>query len=105
VAEDRIRTEFSMPLDELLPGFRRGRYLNGEDTAVVKANRTAMPDLEILSATINGRKLPRWLLRRLSRIELYRDVFFPLESPEFLKRIHSIEVRDGFVVITPVEEL
>jgi len=102
LVENRMRAEVSMPLDRLLPGLGSGRYVNGVDVFSVRLGADGFPRVEILSAEINGKRLPRWVERLLGWKELHRDIFQVMNAVPFLERLKSIEIRDGFVVLTPV---
>jgi hypothetical protein len=102
LVENRMRAEVSMPLEEVLPVLGSGRYVNGVDVFSVRLGADGFPRVEILSAEVNGKRLPRWVERLLGWKELHRDIFYVLDVAPFLGRLKSIEVRDGFVVLTPV---
>ena len=97
-----MRAEVSMPLDRLLPLVGEGRYVNGADVFNVRLGADGFPRVEILSAEVNGKRLPRWVERLLGWKELHRDIFYVLDVAPFSERLKSIEIRDGFVVLTPV---
>jgi len=102
IVDNRMRAEVSMPLGQVLPGIGVGRYVNGVDVFSVRLGANGFPQIEIVSAELNGKELPRWVKRQMGRPELYRDIFYVLDLPAFLERLKSIEIRDGFVVLTPV---
>jgi len=102
LVENRMRAEVSMPLEEVLPGLGSGRYVNGVDVFSVRLGADGFPRVEILSAEVNGKRLPRWVERLLGRPALYRDIFYVLDLPAFLERLQSIEIRDGTFILTSV---
>lgn len=99
LVENRMRAEVSMPLDPVLPLAGKGRYLNGADTFDVRLGSDGFPRVEIVSAQVNSKRLPRWLERQLGRKELHQDIFHVLGGAAFLGQLKSLEIRDGFVVI------
>ncbi len=101
-AENRMRAEISRPLDPVLPLIGKGRYLNAAGTFDVRLGADGLPRVEIVSAHVNGKRLPRWLERQLGRKELHQDIFHVLGGAACLGQLKSIEIRDGFVVITPL---
>lgn len=103
LVENRMRAEVSMPLEEVLPVLGSGRYVNGVDVFSVRLGANGFPQIEIVSAELNGKELPRWVKRQMGRPALYRDIFYVLDLPAFLERLKSIEIRDGFVVLTPAK--
>ena len=96
------RAEVSFPLDGLLPWFGRGRFLNAIDTFKVGLGQDGAPRFEILTMTVKGRPLPRWVTRRLAGAEFTHDISGPLSDPGFRNQIKSLEIRDGCLVLTPV---
>jgi hypothetical protein len=51
---------------------------------------------------VNGRRLPRWVTRQLGRKELHQDIYHIVGGTAIMRQLKSIEVRDGFVVVTPL---
>jgi len=58
-----LRADVSMPLDRVLPVIGRGRYVNATDTFRIGLGADGFPRVEILSAHVNGRPLPRGVER------------------------------------------
>lgn len=100
---DKIQGEAAMPLDQWLPWIGKGRYLNGSDVFEVCLGKDGLLDLRIESATVNGKRIPRWFLRLMERKEFYRDIFDSMGGVEFSHNLQSIEIRDGCLVLTPKE--
>jgi len=50
----------------------------------------------------NGRPIPNWLLRRLQRENLLRDVDRQPEMLEFLRQLAAIEVVGDRLILRPV---
>jgi hypothetical protein len=96
------RAEISFPLEGLLPIFGKGRYLNAIETLMVRLGPDGIPKPEILSMTVNGRLLPRWVTRRIGQREFSPDMFGPVSDPAFRSQIKSVEISDGTLVLTPV---
>jgi len=96
------RAEVSFPLEGLLPVFGKGRYLNAVETLRLRPGPDGIPQPEVLSVTVNGNPLPRWVARRIGQREFTRDPFGPLNDPSFRSQIKSIEIRDGCLLLTPV---
>lgn len=100
-AGDKFLGEASMPLDQWLPGIGKGRYLNASDVFDVYLGKDGTIQVHIESAKIDGKRVPRWLLRLMERQEFYRDIYDSAGGMEFARYLQSVEIRDGCVVLTP----
>lgn len=106
---DHVRAWVSLPLREIRDiSLTRGRYLNGEAEVklVVQDGRL---DLQILSMTADGKVVPEILRDMLDQ----SGVFFDDDDDEtndseierrikrVFRRIESLEVQEGVMIITP----
>ena len=102
LTNNTARIEVAFPLEKLVPMFGKGRYLNAIEILKVRLGPDGLLKPEILSVTVNGKRLPRWMTRRLAQREFSPDMFGPLSDPAFKSQIKSIEISDGFLVLTPM---
>jgi len=99
---DTLRADLSLPLDRVIPVIGKGRYVNATDTFRIGLGAEGVPRVEILSAQVNGRPLPCWVKRVLGRKEFHQDIFDLMGGTPFMRHLKDIEVRDGVVVMTPL---
>ena len=113
--KDKIKAKVSFPLSEIKDfSLTRGRYLNGE-AEVKLALRDGTVDLDVVSMVFDGKDLPEVVRDMLA--EIVRDVLaesnVDLDDDDeddteaerriraFLRRIESLEVKDGVMIVTP----
>lgn len=105
---DKIKAKVSFPLAEIKDlSFTRGRYLNGEADlkAVVK---DGVLSLEFDSMVADGKELPEVVCDILSQSDIILDDEDDSNDTEeerrvrsFIRRIASLEVEDGRMIVTP----
>ncbi|AMV37756.1 hypothetical protein [Planctomyces sp. SH-PL62] len=105
---DKIRAKVSFPLAEIQDlSFTRGRYLNGEADlkAVVK---DGVLSLEFDSMVADGKELPEVVCDTLSQSDIILDDDDDSNDTDeerrvrsFIRRIASLEVEDGQMIVTP----
>ncbi|WP_165252085.1 hypothetical protein [Paludisphaera soli] len=107
---DKIKAKVSFPLAELKDfSLTRGRYLNAE-AEVKAAVKDGSLSLEFVSMVADGKELPEAVRDVLSASDIMLD-----DGPDdgeideegrrtrsFLRRIASIEVKDGAMIVTPL---
>jgi hypothetical protein len=101
ITNGQVLAQFSAPLDKIGAKALRGRYVNG--TAKIKL---AFDD-GWLSATIgsvdaNGKPLPGWLLSRLPRENLLKDLERNRDMVNLMHEMQSVRVVDDKIVLTPL---
>jgi hypothetical protein len=96
--DDQLRGEISMPLDGI-PGLS-GRYLNGSadvDVAFVDGNLSVhLDDIEVA-----GKPLPPAYAEAIRAENLAERAMRDSETRETLRRIASIDIQDGKVIVEP----
>jgi hypothetical protein len=97
---DELKGRVSISLDKLpLPLFK-GRYLNGE--ADLKAS---LFDGELIvhidAIEVNGKKPPEEIMTNLRKENVVKDVAKDPENAAALRRIQSLEIKDGKIILTP----
>lgn len=107
---DKIKARVSLRLDEIKDiSLTRGRYLNGEAEIKASVQEGAL-SLEIVSMTADGKPLPDSLRNALSQADIVLDDGDEDEEDDdederraraFIRRIESIEVEDGRMIVTP----
>jgi hypothetical protein len=98
---DKLQARFSVPLGQRGEKSLQGRFLNGVATFHLSF-ADGWPDLRVATVEANGKPLPGWLLRRVQRLDLLRDLSNSSAFVEVLPDIESIRVEDGLVVIRPL---
>lgn len=97
---DRIGLRMSVPLDLVPLPLPSGRYLNGEASFAVSM-KDGMLIVTADSLSLGGKPAPPALMARLKGENLARDAYRNAENAEALRRIGSIEVKDGRITIKP----
>jgi cell division protein FtsN len=97
-----IKGQISYPLDALaeIPffGVLRGRYLNGE--ADFKASlEDGFFLLTLDSIEINGKRPPEEMMTNLRQQNLAKDAFDDPKAAALLRKIESLEVKDGKIIL------
>lgn len=105
IEQNHMRAEIAIPLDQVLLVIGKGRYLNVVGRHNLRLETDKSLRLEILSATLNGKALPRWMLSRIASNSLNQDVFHTPDVASFLARLKSLEIRDGCLVFVPTNSI
>ena len=101
IEQNHMRAEVSIPLDQVLPVIGKGRYLNAVGRHNLRLEADKSLRLEILSATLDGKALHRWMLSRIASKSLNQDAIHTPDVAAFLARLKSLEIREGFLVFVP----
>lgn len=101
IDQDKLRAQFSLSLAKPGEPKLQGRYLNGRATLNLSF-ADGWPDLRVATVEANGKPIPRWLLRRLQKLDLLKDVSSNPAFVQMLQDTDNIRVSDGAVVIKPV---
>jgi len=99
---DQIKSQVSIPMDEFarLPGLSRlkGRYLNGSAALKASFNNGAL-FLTMQSLQVKGRSPPDAFMSSLRAQNLAQNMDQDPKSADVLRKIESIEVKDGNITI------
>ncbi len=96
----KLKGTMSLPLDSFGLRRLRGRYFNG--VAELKAslsNGVLMVTLDALE--VNGKPLPEQVMNGFRGQNLAKDVYRDEKSLQVLRRIETIEVDDGRILVKP----
>ena len=96
---DQVKGEISMPLGEVGKMFE-GRYLNGSASFRIEMEPGRL-FLFLDSAEVGGEKLPKEIIKALSEKNLAEETNERPDVAEILKKIESISVKDGSLIISP----
>jgi hypothetical protein len=103
VEGDTIRGDISIPLDEFggfLGSMVQGRYLNGSgEFSVTLVGDRPVVFLEALS--VNDRPVPQEFMEQMGNENLAKDLATDPDFQEMFKKLESIEIENGKLVITP----
>jgi hypothetical protein len=109
ISANRLRAEFSVPLDTVaghsLPGLPKGRYANGVALLTVSLGQDHRPRFGLDSLTLNGKPLPDWAKSEFQRNPHVQDVLGVLSRGGLLSHLRSIEVRGDQLVFVPVNSM
>jgi hypothetical protein len=95
---DEINGQISFPLDKMQIGMVKGRYLNGE--AKLKASLSNGVLIVILdSIEVNGKRPPDEMMKGIREQNLAKDVYKDPEGAERIRKLESLEVKDGKIII------
>jgi hypothetical protein len=98
IDDDQIKGKVSVPLPDIGPLKLKGRYLNGS-AAFKVALESGRLDLRVQEVTVKGKPLPPVLLNELKKENLAQEVQNDPDNARMIKKLESIDVRDGKVVI------
>ena len=99
---DQIKGQVSIPLGESHLPFTKGRYLNG--AAAFKASlQNGILIVTANSIEVKGKPLPEAFMSQLRNENLAKDVYRDPKKAEALRKIESIEVKDGKLIVKPRE--
>lgn len=95
---DQIKAQISWPLDRFPLISMPGRYLNG--LAALKVSlKNGVPTVVLDSVELKGEKLPDHIMSALRGQNLARDFSNSPQTANILRRLESIEVNDGKIII------
>ncbi len=96
---DQVMGQISIPLGEMLDMFK-GRFLNGSALFNVGMESERLL-LFINSAEVGGKAIPEEIMNGLRAKNLAEKSYEKPEVVEMLKKLESITVKDGRMIITP----
>ena len=104
---NRLLADFTMPLDQTRQPKLQGRHLNGLATLNLKFAdgflTLSVAELEANGKPVSRSLLGRALLGKLQQENLLKFLDNNREVMDFLQRIDTVEISEGFVVLTPME--
>jgi hypothetical protein len=100
ITGDQIKGQVSLPLDQLPIGRTAGRYLNGSATFNVSMDGGVLI-VTLQKLDVKGESVPARFLTALQRKNLAQSAYDDVQKAEFLRRIESVEVKDGTLFIKP----
>jgi hypothetical protein len=103
IEEDKIKGQVSLPLEDFAFGpfvkMLTGRFLNGEAELTVSLKDGVLLVL-LDSIEINGKRLPEDVIQQLRQQNLTKDAYKDPKNAEQIRKLESIEVKSGKVIIT-----
>jgi hypothetical protein len=102
IENDQIKAQLSIPLEDLGLHIFHGRYLNGSGTFSLSL-RNDFLYLNAQDITVKGKPIPAVYLQSIRKENLARDLNTDPKASDALKRIKSIEVKNGELIIVPKE--
>jgi len=99
VSGDELKGQVSFPLTAL-GWLGTGRYLNG-DAAFNVSLENGVLIVTVREVRVKGRPLPEVVMGQLRRENLAREAYKDAKHAEVIRKLESIQVQDGQVVIKP----
>jgi hypothetical protein len=97
IPDDTIRGQISLPLGNV-PGLGV-RYLNGEaDLKLSLENGVFIATLD--NVTVKGKPIPKDMMEKIRKENLAKDAYKNRENAEKIRKLESIEVKNGKLIIT-----
>lgn len=98
IEDNQIKSQISLPLDQL-PLFRApGRYLNGSAALKVSLENGVLV-VTINSIEVKGEQLPEHIMAGLRTQNLARDIYGDTRTADIMRRLEKIDVKDGKITI------
>jgi hypothetical protein len=97
---DRVRGQISVPLEQLGFEMVKGRYLNAQATFNVFV-RDGFLFVGIDSAEVRGKAIPEEIMAEVRSQNFAKDATNDPEVRDVIRRIESLEVADGRIMIVP----
>jgi hypothetical protein len=103
IDDTKIKGKVSWPLEEFAVGplvsMLTGRYLNGEAELTVSLKDGVLMVL-VDSIEVNGKRPPENVLQQIRQQNLAKNAYENPKNAEQIRKIESIEVKGGTVIIT-----
>ena len=100
ISNSQIYGQFTFPLDPAKPRELPGRYVNG----LAQLNLSFQDGwltVSVAELKANGRPIPGWILKRIQKENLVKDLDQNLELTAFLNELHTVEVQGDQIVLQP----
>lgn len=102
IEADELKGQVSIPMDEFarLPGMSRlkGRYLNGSAALKVSFNNGTL-FVTVQSLQVKGESPPEEIMSQLRAQNLAQNMHQDPKTAEVLRKIESIEIKDGRIAV------
>lgn len=100
IAGDQLKGQVSIPLDNFPIGKVKGRFLNG--TAGIKVSLdNGILLVTLQSLEVKGESVPEQVMAGIRQQNLAQDAYKDVQKAEALRRLESIQVNDGRLIIKP----
>lgn len=100
IDQDQIKGQISFPLDQFPIGKVKGRYLNGTAGFGVSLDNGILL-VTLQSLEVKGEPVPDQFMMQMRQQNLAQNAYKEVKTAEILKKLQSIEVRDGRIVVKP----
>lgn len=100
IADDRLQGQFCIPLEKTGRPKLKGRHLNGRATFNL-VFEDGLVTMNVATAEANSKPIPRWILSRLQKHNLLRNLDDNLEIVQLLQKLEKIQVRGALITLTP----
>lgn len=101
ITNGTVYAHFSFPLGQEGQRSLHGRYLNGRARLQVNFSDGWLT-LHVAEMEAQQKPIPRWILKRLQRMNLARDLDRNPDALEFLQQLEAIEASGDRLVLRPV---
>ncbi len=100
---NQLKSEVSLPLQDVGLRMFKGRYLNGSATFDL-AFRNGVPFVSAQSILVKGKPLPELYMREIRKENLAAGLVNEPDAVAVLQGLQDIQVRDGKLVLEPKEK-
>lgn len=100
ITNNQVFSQFTFPLDQAKQRDLTGRYVNG----LARLNldfQDGWLTVSVAELKANGNPIPRWILKRLQKENLAKDLDQNQEVVAFLHQLDTIEVQNDQLVLKP----
>lgn len=101
ITNNQVLGRFTFPLDQAKQRDLKGRHLNG----LARLNldfQDGWLTVNVAELQANGKPIPRWILKKVQRENLAKDLDKNHEATAFLHSLESVAVEDDLIVLRPV---
>ena len=100
---NQLKSEVSLPLQDVGLRMFKGRYLNGSATFDL-AFRNGVPFVSAQSILVKGKPLPELYMREIRKENLAASLVNEPDAVAVLQGLQDIQVKDGKLVLEPKEK-
>ena len=97
---DQLKSEVSLPLEDVGLRMFKGRYLNGSATFNLALNN-GTPFVTAQSVQVKGKPLPETYMQKIRKENLAAALLNDPDAVAVLQRLQAVQVKDGKLVIEP----
>ncbi|MBI5383207.1 MAG: hypothetical protein HZA90_00825 [Verrucomicrobia bacterium] len=101
ITNGQVFGQFTLPLDQVKQRELKGRYLNGLARLGLQF-QDGWLTVNVVELKANGKPVPKWILRKLGRENLAKDLDKSQETVGFLQKLDRIDVEGDRILLKPL---